>query len=260
MADFAGFVTPLQYGAPGDAGDFAISVGGGFDVDPGHVQLDVMAGLTSAGYIPSRLLWIAIAIALVIIAGLIYQPHRAKRRAQRAPWLAALLQPGAPPRADPHAKAARHAVAGALNLVMAEFRLIGTGRVFLAFAASVTALSAFADFRQIASPAALLVMVFALSAHAGRSEARGLVSLTRVASFAPMLRRAAFVIAGGVWTTLMAMPALFRTPSLEMFSTAAGTGLIAAAVASVLATLSGSGFAPRLVLLVLWYGYSSYSG
>jgi hypothetical protein len=260
MFDFAGFVTPLQYGAPGEAGDFAISVGGGVEVEPGYVQLDVMAGLTSPGYIESRLLWIVIAVALVALAGLIYKPHRVKRRILNARWINALLQPGAPPRVDAHAPPAKRAMAGALNVIAAEFRLIGSGLVFLAFAAGVAVLSYFADFRQIASPAALLLLVFALSAHAGRSEARGLLALTRVAEIAPMLRRAAFVIAGCAWSVLMAAPALVRAPSLESFSTAAATGAIAAATATALAALSGSGFAPRLVLLVLWYGYSSYSG
>ena len=259
MLDFAGFVTPLQYGAPGEAGDFVISIGG-VPVDPGFVQLDVMAGLGSPGYVESRLLWIVIAVALVVVAGLIYHPHRVKRRAPGARWLTALTQPGAPPRANPNAPPARYAFAGALNLVVAEFRLIGSGRVFLAFAAIVAALGYFADFRMIASPAALLVLIFSLSAHAGRSEARGLLALTRMTSFAPMARRAAFVVASAGWTTLLALPALVRAPSLETLATAASTGAIAAAVASALAALSGSGFAPRLVLLVLWYGYSSYSG
>ncbi len=258
MFDFAGFVTPLQYGAPGEAGNFAISIGG-VAVEPGHIQLDVMAGLTSPGYIESRLLWIVIAVALVVIAGLIYKPHRVKRRILSARWLTALLQPGPPPRADPNAPPARRALAGAFNVMTAEFRLIGAGRVFLALAAIAAALSYFADFRQVASPAALLILVFALSAHAGRSEARGLLALTRVASVAPIARRAAFVIAGSAWSVFMAAPALARVPSLETLATAGLTGAIAAATASLLATISGSSFAPRLVLLVLWYGYSSYS-
>ncbi len=104
------------------------------------------------------------------------------------------------------------------------------------------------------------MLIFSLSAHAGRSEARGLLALTRMTLFAPMARRAAFVVASAGWTTLLAVPALVRAPSLETLATAASTGAIAAAVASALAALSGSAFAPRLVLLVLWYGYSSYSG
>src|SRR6185295_1066863 len=94
----------------------------------------------------------------------------------------------------------------ALNLVVAEFRLIGAGRLFLLLAALVAVGAYFTDFRHVASPAALLLLVFALTAQAGRSETRGLLALTRVAPFTPMARRAAFVVAGAAWTTLLASP------------------------------------------------------
>ena len=111
--------------------------------------------------------------------------------------------------------------------------------------------------RHGASPAGLLLLVFALSAHAGRSEARGLIALTRVAPLAPMLRRAAFIIAGAAWSTLLALPALVRAGTLPNCELAAGTGGVAALVAITLASLTGSAFASRLVLLVIWYGYAS---
>ncbi|MBL8548085.1 MAG: hypothetical protein JNL81_16615 [Hyphomonadaceae bacterium] len=254
MHDFAGFVTPLTYAAPGAADDF--SIGGGFAVT-GTVSLDVMAGLMSPGYLESRLAWIAIAVAVAVLAGLIYAPHKARKKAVLAGRLGALLNAGAPPRVVAHAPAAKRAAADALGLVASEFRLIGSGRVFLLLAAAVAVISALADFRHVGSPAALLLLLFALSAHAGRSEARGLLALTKVAPFAPMARRAAFVIAGALWTTLLALPAAAPAVALEVLALAAASGAVAAAVAIALSTLTGSAFAARLVLLVLWYGYAS---
>lgn len=254
MHDFAGFVTPLTYGAPGAADDF--SIGGGF-LATGTVNLDVMAGLMSPGYLESRLAWIGVAVALVVVGGLIYAPHKAKKKAVLAGRLGALLNAGPPPRVVPNAPAAKRAMADALGLVVSEFRLIGSGRVFLILAAVVAVISAFGDFRHVGSPAALLLLLFALSAHAGRSEARGLVALTKVAPFAPMLRRVAFVIAGALWTTLLALPAAAPAAALDVLPLAAASGAIAATVAIVLSTLTGSSFAARLVLLVLWYGYAS---
>lgn len=254
MHDFAGFVTPLTYGSPGPADDF--SIGGGF-LATGTVNLDVMAGLMSPGYLESRLAWIGVAVALVVVAGLIYAPHKAKKKAVLAGRLGALLNAGPPPRVVANAPAAKHAVADAVGLVVSEFRLIGSGRVFLILAVGVAAISAFADFRHAASPAALLLLLFALSAHAGRSEARGLLALTKVAPFAPMMRRVAFVIAGALWTTLLALPAAAPAVALDVLPLAAASGAIAATVAIVLSTLTGSSFAARLVLLVLWYGYAS---
>jgi hypothetical protein len=254
MWDFAGFVTPLKYGAPPETDSF--SIGGGFAAT-GTIDLDVMAGLLSPGYLESRLAWVGIAVALVVLAGLIYAPHKAKKKAVLAGRLGKLLNAGPPPRVVANAPAAKRALADALGLVISEFRLIGSGRVFLALAAVIAVISAFADFRHVASPAALLLLVFALSAHAGRSEARGLVALTKVAPFAPMARRVAFVIAGAQWSTVMALPAAAPAVALDVLPLASASGAIAALVAIVLSTLTGSSFAARLVLLVLWYGYAS---
>lgn len=254
MHDFAGFVTPLTYAAPGPADDF--SIGGGF-LATGTIDLDVMAGLMSPGYLESRLAWVGVAFVVVVIAGLIYAPHKAKKKAVLAGRLGALLNAGPPPRVVANAPAAKRAMADAVGLVVSEFRLIGSGRVFLLLAAVVGVISAFADFRHAASPAALLLLLFSLSAHAGRTEARGLVSLTKVAPFAPMARRVAFVIAGALWSTLMALPGAAPAVAMDVLPLAAGSGAVAATVAIVLSTLTGSSFAARLVLLVLWYGYAS---
>ncbi|MFT3728035.1 MAG: hypothetical protein QM759_09450 [Terricaulis sp.] len=254
MFDFAGFVTPLEFGAPPNAHDFAI---GGIDALPGNVTLDVMGALFSSGYIPSRLAWCAIAVALAIVAGLIYKQHRPRRSAGKPGRFTAWLHAGPPPRAVIDAPAAKQAALPWLNIFVAEFRLIGSGRVFLLCAATVAASSAVLDFRHAASPASLLLLVFALSAHAGRSEVRGLIALTRTAAITPMLRRAAFVLAGAAWTTLLALPALARAPNLQTLELAAATGAIAALVATTLAIISGASFAARLVLLVMWYAYFS---
>ena len=254
MHDFAGFVTPLTYAAPGAADDF--SIGGGF-LATGTIDLDVMAGLMSPGYLESRLAWIGVAVAVVVFAGLIYAPHKAKKKAVLAGRLGALLNAGPPPRVVVNAPAAKRAVADSFGLVWSEFRLIGSGRVFLALAAIVAVISAFADFRHVASPAALLLLLFSLAAHAGRSEARGLVALTKVAPFAPTARRVAFVIAGALWTTLLALPSAAPAVAMDVLPLAAASGAVAATVAIVLSTLTGSSFAARLVLLVLWYGYAS---
>jgi hypothetical protein len=255
MWDFAGFVTPLKYGGPAGADSF--SIGGGFNVT-GSVDLDVMAGLMSPGYLESRLAWVGIALAMVVVAGLIYAPHRAKQRTALAGTLGKLVNAGPPPRAVANAPAPGLALSGALGLVVAEFRLIGAGRAFLLLAIVVAAVAAIApDFRHGASPAALLLLLFALSAHAGRSEARGLVALTKTAPFAPMGRRAAFIAAGAAWSTVLALPALARHPPVETLSLASASGAVAALVAIVLSAFTGSAFAARLVLLVLWYGYAS---
>jgi hypothetical protein len=216
-----------------------------------------MAGLMSPGYLESRLAWVGLAVAVVILAGLIYAPHKAKKSAVLAGRLGVLVNAGPPPHVIADAPAARRALVGGLGLVISEFRLIGSGRAFLLTAAIVAAITAAApDFRHTGSAAALLLLLFALSAHAGRTEARGLIAMAKLTAFAPMARRSAFIVAGASWSTLLSLPAAPQGV-MDVLPLAAGTGAGAALVAIILATLTGSSFAARLVLLVLWYGYVS---
>lgn len=254
MYDFPGFMRPLAGAAPAKDRDIGI---GGIAVKPGRVALDVRAGLNAEGYMASRALWAAIAVAIAAMSGLIYFPHTPPKRMKAQRWLSRMLAAGPPPIVDTDALAARTIAAPWLGLVVAEGRLIGAGKLFMLLAVGAAIAGTFGDYRHVGSPAALLLMVFALSAHAGRSEARGLLNLTATAALSPWARRAAFIIAGLAWSLAMAVPAALIGVSVMPLMLASATGLIGVIVAIGLATVSGSGFAPRIVLLILWYGYFS---
>lgn len=254
MYDFPGFIRPLVGPAPNGDNDFGI---GGVEVKPGRVPLDAMAGLHASGYIASRAAWVGIAVLLVLLAGAIYRPHKPPKRVKGEGRIARLLSQGPPPPANRAAMPALAAALPFLKLIIAEFRLIGAGRVFLILA-GLAAASGFApDYRHVGSPAALLLLAFALSAHAGRSEARGLLALTQTAVLPPIARRIAFVVAGVSWSLLLAIPAALISVSPAPLSLALATGGIVAIIAITLASISRSAFAPRIVLLILWYGYFS---
>lgn len=250
MLDFGGFVRPLVYGAGLSDPNFAI---GGAAVKPGRIPIDAMAGLFSPGYLPSRLAWAAIALAVVVAAGLIYRPHRARNRPSLTARAGKLLEVGPAPAADPDVGAAERCALPALNLFAAEFRLIGAGRLFKLLALAVALAGIMAD----AQPALLLLLVFALTAHAGRSESAGLRALTRTVPGNPWARRAAFVIAGSAWAALIALPHALRQLDPIGLCMTAGLGGVASIAAIGLAALSGSSFAPRLVLLIAWYAYTA---
>ena len=252
MVDFPGFIRPLVGPLPGNDKDLAV---GGMDVLPGRVSLDVMAGLDAPGYVAARAAWIGIALALVLLAGVIYRPHKAKPRSRRHGWLARWLTPGPPPPADPAAPAARRVRHAFVWLVIAEMRLIGSGRIFLLLAAGSAVLGLFGDYRHLGSPAQLVLLIFALSAHSGRSEQPGLRALTRTMTQPPMARRAATLIAVSCWTVLLAVPAMTLDPSAVLLALGCGAG--AGLTGITLAAISGSAFAPRLVLLIGWYVYLS---
>jgi len=255
MSDFAGFIRPLTWDLPADRkNDFTI--GAGETSAPGRIDLDVMGGLLSEGYVASRFAWAAIAILVAALAGLAYRPHRPRAGRRRAGMVARLLAPGAPPPADPNAPPAGPARFPLASLLVAEFRLIAEGRLWLLLAAAAAVAGLFLDYRMVAGPAALLLLIFALTAHAGRSEQPGLLALTRTAPLSPMLRRAALIAAGTAWAILLALPAAAKGGA-EPLLLAAATGAAVALTAVLLAAISRSAFAPRLILLIAWYAWLS---
>ncbi len=258
MLDFAGFVRPLSYSLPeGQKNNFTI---GATPMQEGRIELDVMSGLMSEGYVASRFAWAGIALLIAAFAGLVYRPHRPRRSQRRSGLIARLLAPGRPPPPQPGAPPARAAAAPWLNLIVTELRLIAEGRLWLVLAAAIGAASVVIDFRSVASPMALLLLIFGLTAHAGRSETRGLLALTGVAPLSPMARRLAFVLAGTFWSVALVSPAIVRAAAAgnaQPALLALVTGLATAVVAILLAALSRSAFAPRLILLIAWYAYLS---
>ncbi|MCY7271000.1 MAG: hypothetical protein LH485_02950 [Sphingomonas bacterium] len=254
MVDYAGFVRPLVAGSPSGDNDFSI---GGGEIKPGRVPLDAERGISAPGYIGSRFAWVAIAIALSALASLVYAQHSAPRRPRLAGFLARLLATGPPPPAITNAPAAPSSRSPIATLVLAEFRLVGAGRLFLYLAIVAALLGVLPDFRHFGSPAGLLLLVFGLCAQAGRSEARGLRHLTATTATPPPLRRAALVVAGTAWAILLALPAALASWSLAPILLGAATGAAAGLVAVILAMISGSAFAARMVLLILWYVYLS---
>jgi hypothetical protein len=260
MTDYAGFVRPLTYDLPADKkGDFAI---GASPAQEGRIEIDAMAGLLSPGYIGSRFAWAGIAVALAAIAGLVYAPHRPRKRRLRGRLLEKLLEPGPPKPVQSDVPPARLSKFPLVGAMAAEFRLIAQGRLWLLLALIVLSIGAFADFRTIASPAALLLLIFGLTAHAGASEQPKLIALARTMPISPMQRRLAFVLVGSAWSLALSAAAIVRAASAgssEVLWLSLGTGSAAAAAAILLGAWTRSAFAPRLVLLIAWYMYLSAS-
>jgi hypothetical protein len=254
MYDFPGFVRPLVYGSPYGNSNFSI---GGVDVLPGRVPLDIMSGLLSPGYIESRFAWAAIAVFVAVLAGLVYRPHRATKPRWYAQLVNRLMVVKAPPAANVLSPPASSSPRPIVSLVVAEFRLIGGSLIMLALGVAVAAFGLMAGDNHLSSAAAALWLIFALTAHAGQCEPRGLLALTSTMKFPPMARRLAFTIAGMAWALALAAPVLLLHTDIHYAVLALAIGAIIALVTTVLSGISGSGFAARLVLLIVWYGYLS---
>ncbi len=255
LSDFAGFIRPLAGPAPSQGQDIVLGSGG--IIERGRVPLDVLAGVHAAGYVASRVLWAVIAIVVATVAGLLYRPHTIRRRSRLTAAAAQLFSPGPAPAVVPGAPSAGHAALPIIGLIRGEFRLIGAGRLFKSLAAIAAVAGLAGDYRHLGSPVAMLLLIFGMASHAGRSEALGLLPLTCTTLLSPNLRRMAFIAAGVLWSCLLAVPATLIRISLYPVILSAAAGAIAATVAAALCGVSQSPFAARLVLLILWYAYLS---
>lgn len=252
LASVSGAIRPLVESAPPGSDSFAI---GTSQLLPGRIELDPWAGIAAQGYIASRAAWVVLAVLIAMLAGLLYRPHKPKTRRERFAFLSRFALANIIPHRAPSAAMAPFSSASLPALPLSEARLIASDRWFVPLAIAAAVVAAVNDFATIGSPATLLLMVFALTAHAGRTEARGLVALTRTAALSPWTRRIAFVIAGTGLTAALALPASVAAGSLNPLAIGIVTGALASAGAIGLAALSGSAFMPRIVLLIVWYGY-----
>ncbi len=260
MTDLPGFMSPISFGQ-GGADNFVI---GGVEIAPNSapIHLDVMSGVMADGYLAARLTWLGIAGLVPLLAGLIYAPHIAGKTRKTAAWLK-FLEPGRARPGDPGAKPARTSALPAMALIITEARLIAGSRKGLLAMTSVAILGLFAPYATVAGPAAMLFLVFTATAHAGRSEQKGLLALTATAAYSPTARRVAFVLAGSALALVMAAPSAVRGVIagethilLEAAAVGAGTSL----TAITLGALTRTATAPRLVLLIAWYFYLNSSG
>ncbi|MBX9617064.1 MAG: hypothetical protein K2X25_15840 [Caulobacteraceae bacterium] len=259
MFDLPGFMSPISYGQ-GGTDNFSI---GGSPIAAGSapIRLDILSGIMADGYLASRLTWLAIAALIPLLAGLIHAPHVSGKIRKPAPWLK-FLEPGPARPADPGARPAGAGRLPGVALVIAEARLMAGSRKGLLAMAGVAVLGLFAPYA-IAGPAAMLLLVFVTTAHAGRSEQKGLLALTTTAALSPVARRIAFVLAGTVLALVMAAPAGARglmAGDPRILLEAAAVGAATAGTAILLGTLTRSATAPRLVLLIAWYMYLNWGG
>lgn len=127
----------------------------------------------------SRLLWTLLAIATVIVAGAVYRPHLARTSRRLSRWTGWLTRPAPLPRLVLPARAAGTVAVPFVGVVVAEFRLIGRGRLWRSAALLVALAGAVVDYRHAAGPAALLLLIFGTTAQIGRANSRGQVEHLR---------------------------------------------------------------------------------
>lgn len=248
--DFPGFTRPLLHGT--DPGNVDLQIGAA-TVAPGRRPVDAMAGLMSPGYPAARAAWVGIALLIALFAGLVERPHRA-RRPGIGTRLAARIGTRQLPAVGPERPAGPARIVP-LAQIVSEARLIAAAPVFVPLLLAIAAGGLLMGMAAQTEQAALLLLVFGVSAQAGRMEGRGLAHLIATAPAGRWPRRLALVAAAGALMTAMLAPAALAMadPARLMTGIALAAGLAAAATG--LAMISRSAFAPRLILLIIWYGY-----
>jgi len=251
IMDVGGYARPLIEGAPTDSRQFAV---GSLVLDPGRVPLDVSKGLQAQGYWHSRVFWVLAAAGIVLLAGMLYRPQQSQRKSSHPVVSVINRRPLAPlmPARPVSAKPAKSRLAA---MLVTETRLmLGSNLQILLLSAAALA-AAIPDIREAALAAALLVLVFAYSNHAGRMEAIGLRALTKTAAVNVWGQRGVFVLAGTSIAMVASIPGSLASLSIVPLIEFGALGGLAAIVAVTLATVTKSAFVGRTVLLISWYAY-----
>ncbi len=251
IIDVGGYARPLIEGAPSGSREFAV---GSLILESGRVQLDVNKGLWAQGYWLSRSFWVLVATGMVLLAGLLYRPRQAQRKAS-IPLASLINRRPLAPAVSARPPSAKPTKSIELGLLRAEAKLLlGSNlQVWMLSAAALAA--AVPAIRETAIAAMLLVLIFSYSNHAGRMEASGYRSFTRTAAVNVWYQRGTFLAAGTLIAVVTSIPASLASVSIWLAVEVGALGGIAAFVAGIFAFLTKSAFVGRTVLLIAWYIY-----
>lgn len=254
--DYSGAFGPIAANVTGDT----ISVGiGASPVQGKTIALNVLTPMLQVEYLAARLFWLLIGLALAALGGLIYQtPVQARKRGPR--WFERFLAPVAKTvtvdRLAPPAPLSSHPW---LGLLVTQAHGILRSHAGVGLAIILAGAGLILPFRQIISPAALLMLIIGSTAHLARTDARGMTGLLRTMAVQPWQRRLFAGIAIIGLAVGMALPAQLVAPLDHKcpLLLAVATGFFVALVAIGLGAATRSAFAGRLLLLICWYGYIS---
>ncbi|QHL91663.1 hypothetical protein GVO57_13750 [Sphingomonas changnyeongensis] len=142
--------------------------------------------------------------------------------------------------------------------IFSETRLIAAAPVFAPLALAIAVGGLLTGMAPLAERAALLLLIFGVSAQAGRMEARGLAPLIVTAPAGRWARRIALVAASGALMAAVLAPAALAAADPARLIIGVALAAAMAVAATGMAMISRSAFAPRLILLIIWYGYASH--
>jgi hypothetical protein len=254
--DYSGAFTPIMANVSGTDANIGI---GASAVDGKTIALNVLTPMLSAEYLSARLFWFLMGASLSWLGAQLYQSPLPK--VQRKPrWYARYFGRTAKPKpVDRNAPPAFAARLPTLSAMVASAKLILRSRAGIILAIMIACAGIVLPFRSIISPAALLLLILGSTAHAARVEARGMRLLLATQAISPWARRAIDGVVIVLLSLGMALPAqLVGDWTVHgPLGLALATGIVVATISVLLGALTRSAFAPRMLLLIAWYGYIS---
>lgn len=219
----------------------------------GVIELDAMQGVLAPEFITSRLFWFFIAAATACFAGAIYKgripkvtvKNRGKRLLLVSNMCGAVLDQIIPKKGN------------VLALLWTHMTQIISPNGWLLGFVGAGAIGAFLPFRGGAGVIIWLLLIFPLTAHSGRWRSQNISQFLQTMPRSALEQFAWCNLAAIILSVFVCVPAFIRMLAL-------GTGEIADivfvsfAVPVIIMTLgyaARSGFAARLLMLCLWYGY-----
>ena len=193
LASLGGAVRPLIESAPSGSDSFAI---GASELREGRIALDPMRGVMADGYIAARFAWCLIAVAVAAFAGLAYRPHKLLKGQPRLDRLSALASRSWLPATPPSPQRAGLSSLPILGMLRTELALVAGRGWIPILLIGIAILAASRPWMDLGGPASILLLIFALTAHAGALETKGLRPFAGTLPTSANMRRLATVTTG----------------------------------------------------------------
>ena len=251
LVDVFGFAAPI-----GGATDFPIEnlhVGGAPSYEK-QLTIDAMRGVLSTDYLLSRVIWMAGAAGLVILAGTMFKARKpklskAKPKTESTSNAPVFKSIPIPPTAFSGWDIAGHFVS--------EWRQILSNKMVLILIILTALAGAVLPLRGMVGPALVLILIFPLTAHGARWQARALRQLTGTNTASPSAQFAIRAAAAMLLCLAACVPALIRSviTGVGEWSDIAAISFGLPLIAITLGHATRGSVTARLILLILWYGY-----
>ncbi|MEM1192497.1 MAG: hypothetical protein AAGH42_03785 [Pseudomonadota bacterium] len=256
LADAFGFTAPI-IGAV-DYPVTEVTIGGA--ANPGTaVRIEAWASVSAPDYVAARGVWLGLAAAVAIVAGLIWAPMKTRQPKARTEGPAvAREEMSAIVFRAPHALNPQSP--DYLGVITGEIGHMLKAKAWIAILAAAAIAGAALPFRTMAGPAILLSLIFPLTQASARWQNTTLDTLLGTLGPGRVQRALCLFCASSIIALVVMSPALARmvyTQNLDWLTHALFIIFAVPALIIVMGMITRSAVTGRLLMLLAWYTYLS---